>query len=277
MSDLILNKINSGILIIDNMSKLERLEKIQDKIKNNNGNMYLPKFPPNMISMCSRRIVYHLMRLPVILVTDPQLLRIFDNGNSVHERITSYFAASGCLSEHDYKICDEENRIGGYIDLILKLTPEEFSSIAPIDTPGNPFVIGEIKSANSNACYWIERKNEPSKKYVEQLQLYMHVTGIHTGVIIIERKDDQRLFTFYVKYDPNMVADLLEKVHTCLYNADNKIIPPREGSKKSSLCWSSENRAPMCPYYDICWSDTEGKDLIDKSMDNEVQVEDDYS
>jgi hypothetical protein len=261
--DLISRKLNTGIILLDNAAQEERKQKIAEK-KATPGYVPTPaNFPPNMISMCRRRIVYHLLRLPVIKITDPQLLRIFDNGTSCHERVTKYLAASmpGDI-RWDYKI--ENDRVKGYIDVIMKFSEEEYDEIDPNkDVPGRPFIVGEIKSANGNTCYWIERRNEPSKKFVQQLQLYMHITGIHKGVVIVERKDDQAIWPFYVDYDPVMVEELLEKVKFCLDCSDTRIIPKRDGTRRSNPCWSSEDKAPMCPYYDICWSETEGRDLID--------------
>jgi hypothetical protein len=263
--DLIASEINHGINIIELSKENERQQKREQAAKENPPKEKKPvTFPPNMISKCSRQIVYHLLRLPVQLVIEPKLLRIFDNGDKTHERTLSYMAAAGILHSWEVKVEDKDNRIKGYLDAMIKLEERDYiEEFGTLEIPGAPYLIGEIKSACSKECYWIERKNAPSKKYVQQLQLYMHATGIHKGVVIIENKDTQDLYTFYVDYDPAMVTELLSKVGQCLECADTKILPDREGTRKSNVCWLAEQKAPRCPFYDICWSETEGKDLIE--------------
>jgi hypothetical protein len=256
---IILDKLDKGALIEEQLEKEDRKRRREDKKAR--GEWRAPTFPPSMISKCEREIVYHLLDLPVTLITDPQLLRIFANGDDVHERIMRHLALEGCLHKYEWKASDKENRIEGSIDAVLRLTEQEYDTIDARDIPGRPYILAEFKSARTEACIRLE-SGKPTRKHVEQLQLYMHIKGIHKGVILVERKDDQQIFEFYIDYDPVMVGDLLYKVKYCLEHADRKELPPRGGTRRSSPCWYSKDRRPLCPYYNICWSETEGKDLI---------------
>jgi hypothetical protein len=249
--EIILRKIDSALLLSNQIDTEEHNSRAEG----------LVTFPPNMISKCEREIVYHLLRLPVTPVYDPQILRIFDNGHAVHERLLKYLAFDGSLKEHELKVYDEENRIKGYIDAIITLDEDDLTIVGQY--PGEPYVIAEFKSANSNECYWIEKNDMPSDKYVWQIQLYMHITGIHKGVILIERKDDQKIFEYWVNYDPQLVELLLDKVQRCLSYADQRILPDREGTRRGRPCWNGSRKSSMCKWYDICWSEDEGRRLID--------------
>jgi hypothetical protein len=266
-------------LILDkiNLASVEEYKREQEKRRNKysgvNSASHPVTFPPNMASKCRREIVYHMLRLPVVLELEPQVLRIFSNGNDVHLRIQRLLAESGCLWKFEYPMHDEASRIKGYIDLIMKFSEEEYNLIDERDIPGRPYILGEIKSANSDKCYWMERKGELEESYVNQAQLYMHGTGIHKACIIVERKDDQHIFDYYIDYDQELVSSLLDKVNFCLNHADNKKLPNREGSRKSFPCWYAKKNKPMCNYYDICWSETEGYDLIMAGNTGEEVIE----
>jgi hypothetical protein len=262
--DPVLELINNGALVLEQAKQQDRKAMIEEKIAANGGLPTLANFPPNMIGQCSRKCVYHMLRLPVEKVFDPRLLRIFDNGDDVHERLTKYLAASGGLWRYEMVVHDENLRIKGRLDNILKLDEDKYDLLdADKNIPGRPYLIGEIKSANNDTCRWMERDGEPNKKYVLQIMLYMHITGIHKGVIIVERKDDQVILgPYYVDYDPVIAKEALDKVATCIGHVDCHTLPPREGTRKSSTCWNYKAKQPCCDYYDICWSETEGMDLV---------------
>lgn len=144
-------------------------DKSQPYFRKSNG------FSPSATNECARRFVYLMGGVEIVPDVGPQLRRIFDNGDSVHERIVKYFREANILLATEERILSKPVPISGYIDAIVELD-------------ATPFIV-EIKSINDRGFEARKQMQKPKDDHYKQIQLYMHVRGIHQGLVWYENKN----------------------------------------------------------------------------------------
>jgi hypothetical protein len=128
---------------------------------------------------------------------EPRLLRVFDNGHSMHRRIQRYLREAGVLLETEVLIENREFEIRGHADGIVEI--------------GGVKGILEIKSINSQGFYGLF---EPKAEHLLKVNVYMFCTGLPRGVLLYENKNDQELKEFFVKQDQAVLDPVLAKIRT---------------------------------------------------------------
>jgi len=222
-------KIASHLLDKDAKSNVERAKKTE---------LEGPRFYPSSANKCSRYIVYDMLGYPKP-PKEPKLIRIMENGNSMHERYQTWFEEMGILVANEFPIKVPELRISGRLDSII--TTKDI-------IPGvDDVAIVELKSANDKKFAQMVKSNEPNPDYYAQIQLYMELLKIPYGLIFIENKNNQEILEFLVDYDPEFGKRLLEKVVMVNDCVTKKELPRREYIKSSYEC-------KWCDYHDTCWS-----------------------
>lgn len=218
------------------------------------------KFYPSSVGQCSRKIAYQMVGTP----SQPlpaRVLRILDNGTSMHSRYELLFAEMGILLASEVKISEESEdkaiaefcrkyHISGRTDAIIRVDDEVY--------------IVELKSASNNSFSRIRDSGEPKKEHYQQIQLYMHILGIHRGIILMENKDTQEIWEFPVHYDPEMATHILKTINMINESVANymasvelgnyerpyiqleHLFPDREYDKTSFEC-------RYCDFRSICW------------------------
>ncbi|WP_067923677.1 PD-(D/E)XK nuclease family protein [Alicyclobacillus shizuokensis] len=173
------------------------------------------KLHPSTIGMCQRKIVFEMMVVPRAL-DPPRLARVFDNGHKVHERYEQLFMDMGIGVAREVKL--EKGDISGHTDALIKL----YSFAAP---QGEYWLV-ELKSASSKSFEWMVKNNQPKKEHKAQLTFYMHLSGIHKGVILVENKDNQEIWEYEMEYDPVFGQQLEQKALWLIDLAKHRILPP---------------------------------------------------
>lgn len=171
------------------------------------------KIYPSSIHKCSKALCYELLGYEKPLL-DPRILRIMDNGNYMHERYQKMFKELGILVTEEAPIIYEELNISGRLDAIIMID--------------NNIAIAELKSCGENPFNKMKEANEPDPKYVAQIQLYMHITGVDLGVIYVENKNTQDVLEFWLSYDEEYCKKLLRKLKTVLAYVEKNSVIPRE-------------------------------------------------
>lgn len=125
----------------------------------------------------------------------PQLKRIFENGNFVHQRYYKYFAEMGILRAVEIKAIDDD-LFAGTADCILS------------DNSGVIWLV-DIKSCNS----WVFKKLKEMKP-AHKLQIlgYMHFMNINQGMVLYENKDDQDIKIFKIFLDDENSSLIKQKI-----------------------------------------------------------------
>lgn len=197
-------------------------------------------FHPSTIGFCSRKIAYIMHEFPAPDL-DPRVIRIFENGHSMHERFENWFDSMGIQIAAEVELSPDspdqaiaercrELDIRGKTDSLIEI--------------GGEYYLVELKSANDRMF-----KNflqEPKEQHVEQLQLYMYLSGVHQGFLLYENKNDQSLKEFLIEYDEEMVNRLREKILNVNEHVNNNTLPEREFTRSHWQC-------KYCDFSGICW------------------------
>ena len=124
------------------------------------------------------------------------LLRIFAEGNAVHEKWQNMFERAGIAR-------GIEDR--GYSKLFdLYMTPDAIIEL------NNKLYVVEIKSANTFS-YKNMKTSHPSGTH--QLQLYMHFLCIPRGFVLVEDKNTQEFKIFPVRYEPGLATPYVKRLY----------------------------------------------------------------
>jgi len=138
------------------------------------------------------------------------LRKVFDNGDSVHERYARYFAEMGVLVASEIDI-NANDIVKGRLDCII--------------TDGEKNYIVEIKSMN---LWSFQKLTEPLNSHIFQLQFYLYFSNLENGMILYENKNTQINKIFPVKLDKPLVESKLKELTELKEMIDNDIEPEQE-------------------------------------------------
>ena len=171
------------------------------------------------------------------------LIRIFEEGNAIHEKWQRLFIRGGLgkAEDMDFSKFYDEYEVGYTPDAILTINGEKY--------------VVEIKSVNT--YQFMKMTSHPTAK--KQVNMYMHFSGIHKGIILCEDKNTQQFKVFLVKYDPDVVAPYLERLEAVQYYKA-RVLEEGKMVKRCAQCTSKVcKRAIECPMRDACWNTGKGR------------------
>ena len=170
-------------------------------------------------------------------------LKIFAAGSSIHEKWQKMFT-----------VCSE--KIPGF--KLVRVEARSFSEKwklyftpdAIVEINEKNYIV-EIKSMNEWAYKSAMKSKNPHPSARKQLQLYMHLTGIHNGLILLENKNNQDFELFEVHYEYDEVVKYLDRLQEIKSEykdlVKNKIEPER-------ICKASTvKRAKECNMCKACF------------------------
>lgn len=162
------------------------------------------------------------------------LLRIFEEGNCVHEKWQNLFVNNGIA------VGIEDRAYSAFFDLYM--TPD-----AIIMLNGKQYVV-EIKSCNTFSYKHMVDKHPSGTK---QLQLYMHFLCIPRGFVLAEDKNTQEFKIFETEYEPGQAKPYIERLFKI---RDGKRRFEREGKLPPRCCSKPGiKRAQGCPFSGACF------------------------
>ena len=90
----------------------------------------------------------------------------------------------------------------------------------------------------------------PFASHLRQGNLYMHCRKVDRMVFIYEWKPTQQVKEFEVKFQPELIAEILDNCKTVMSHLEEDTVPERPtwASNKSS------NGCKYCPYKEACWN-----------------------
>jgi len=227
-------------------------------------------FHPSEFYQCVRYIAYKYYGAKSTRKIKPDLQRIFDNGDHMHQRYTDYFDNIGILygvwacknplcketygseeklgilkpsdkckkcgcEEYEYvelEAEDKEHMMRGHMDGVLKIAEE--------------FTVIDYKSMHSNQ---FSRLREPLDKHIIQLEIYLWLLDLKCGFLLYENKDSQKIKLFEVAYNENLINKILTRVKTLREIVESKRLPKRPFEKDSTKCTA-------CEFRTTCWKDS---------------------
>jgi hypothetical protein len=198
------------------------------------------KLHPSTIGMCQRRIAFDMLMVPK-MPTDPSKQRIFENGHSLHLRYETLFEKMGILVQAEMKL--EYGDISGHTDALIR--------IPSFIKPEGEYYLVELKSASSKSFKWMQENNQPKSEHRAQLMFYMHLSGVHKGIIFVENKDTQEVWEYHLDYDPQVGQQLMSKAQWLISLAKQRRVPDLPPKHTPSYY-----KCAQCPFNFYCHSDS---------------------
>ncbi len=174
---------------------------------------------------------------------NPSLLRIFEEGNAIHEKWQRMFLRAGYskVRHLDRTLYASNYKMYYTADIVCKIP--EFSSER---------MVGEIKSVNT--FQFQKMVKHPSAW--KQCQWYMHLLNIRKGFILCEDKNTQDFKLEIYDYDPDLVKPYIDRANNIVYSynklINNKVIPKRPATKEHES--PESKRCKTCHMKDACWN-----------------------
>ncbi len=207
------------------------IPKIHSFIQKSRKNKILTTISPWQIGHCSRQVAMAMLQYPQEKL-GPQQLLVFEHGNSMHERYQGYFEKMGILMAKELPLNSKsENQWTSHQCKILRIRGR---TDAVVKVDGVDYII-ELKSAKDKSFNNMKRYG-PYDSYQDQLQLYMFLTQIKKGLILIENKDNQDLAEFDFDYNEENASRLVKKINTINDYVMNLSLPPIELKPNSFDC-----------------------------------------
>jgi len=192
------------------------------------------RYYPSEIGGCIRKVWYGYFYPKEI---QPELLKIFEMGNMMHDFVVNVLESEKnkdvqlLQSEFPLKIETPDFVISGRVDdLVL------------VKASGKTVVV-EVKSTKG-----IDYVKEASEGHVMQLQLYMHATGIHNGIVLYVDKGNLQSKQFEIEYSKEEVDEIMKRFGQLHQLLTSKLLPIDEDKKNQKKNWLCR----FCEYSEKC-------------------------
>lgn len=203
---------------------------LENKGKEVQRDLGRPWFRCSEAGDCSREIAYRIKGIKS-LPTPPDKVRLLGDGDyhcasikSLFSRVTRVIGEEKAVSKR-IRVGNVVIEVRGHLDFISK------------DPVTKELFVVECKGINHFSFQELKKKGIVSPKYISQTQLYLYLSGIHKGLILIKNKNNSELYPHWIELDKREVIRLLHKfahIHYCLQQ--NKL-PQKEYQQGSKECW----------------------------------------
>lgn len=169
------------------------------------------------------------------------LLRIFEEGNAIHEKWQRLLIRGGYseATDLDYtQFCKK---------YMMSFTPDIICTV-PEFYDGQ--MIGEIKSVNTFSF----KKQTKHPSAWKQCQWYMHLTGIKKGFVLSEDKNTQDFRIEVYDYDPELVAPFVSRAEEIMYRYYRAIDDGKMVKRPDDASSPDCKRCKECAMRDACWN-----------------------
>ncbi|MCX6798609.1 MAG: PD-(D/E)XK nuclease family protein [Candidatus Diapherotrites archaeon] len=192
------------------------------------------RYYPSEIGNCLRKVWYSYKHP---LEVDPEKLKIFEVGNILHGFVVEVLKSEKnkevelLKSEFPLRIEAQGFVVSGRVDdLVL------------VKESGKSMVV-EVKSTKS-----VDYVQKADPKHLMQLQLYMHATGIHNGVVLYIDKTDLRSKVFPEEYSPEKAKEIMQRFAELHKLLSAGLLPLPEAKKSADMQWMCR----YCEYAEKC-------------------------
>lgn len=196
--------------------------------------------------------------------TPVNLMRIFEQGNAIHEKWQRLLirAGYGKAKDMDFTRFDD--------DYILSYTPD-VDCLIPEFFEGR--MIGEIKSVNT---YQFQKMIKHPSAW-KQCQWYMHLCikylkkkgtwngkDYTKGFVLSEDKNTQEFKLEVYDYDPTLIEPFASRADSIVYHYERVFEEKKMVARPNDATSSTCKRCAECFMRDACWNTGMGKIRIDK-------------
>lgn len=211
---------------------------IDNHLKREHKTKGIGRYYPSEIGMCLRKTWYSY-KFPMEM--KPDLLKIFEVGNIMHDFVVHVLKSEKnphvqlLKSEFPFQETIDDFTISGRIDnlLLIKASGKE--------------ILVEVKSTGD-----IGFVREAAPHNVVQLQLYMHLVGVHNGILLYIDKKNLQSKVFVVDYKKEEAEKILERFKLLHGALTEDKMPEPEARSASKTLWMCR----FCEYRDKCYAET---------------------
>lgn len=215
---------------------------------------------------CMKKIWYQFFP-DKFLVHDysPRLLRVFQNGDAVHERLSLYLKKHfGGLFQDEIDIPRDDLDVHGRCDGICFFDGEfvvvEFKSI-------NKKTVGKPEDSHLGQlmwylAMWIKRKKQllSGEVSVESIfDSWLISSLVIRGELIYESKQNNETYQFEIPFDNNFYLKVRSWFEELNYYVNNKKVPNIKkygvyGEKRFPCKWGRGLVSYKCPFWKVCYN-----------------------
>ena len=169
------------------------------------------------------------------------LMRIFEQGNAIHEKWQRMFIRAGYSKANDLDVTQFNKKFK------ISFTPDIICEI-PEFHDGK--MIGEIKSVNTFQFQHMTRHPSAWK----QCQWYMYLTGIHKGFVLSEDKNTQEFKLEVYDFDQSIVDPFIDRAEEIKYYYKRVMIEHKMVKRPTDAKKPDCKRCQSCPMRNACWN-----------------------
>ena len=173
--------------------------------------------------------------------TSVGLMRIFEEGNAIHEKWQRLFIRAG------WSTWDQLDFTQYSHEYMMSYTPDIICRIPEIC---DEEMVGEIKSVNTFQFKKMDRHPSAWK----QCQWYMYLKGLRRGFVLSEDKNTQDFKIELYEFDEKLIAPYIDRAEQIVYDYKRLLekhkMVKRPKDAKSSNC----KRCKECAMRDACWN-----------------------
>lgn len=177
------------------------------------------------------------------------LMKIFEEGNAIHEKWQRLFIRGGYSTANDLDVTqfNKKYRISFTPDIICRI-PEFYDGK----------MIGELKSVNTHQF----RKMNRHPSAWKQLQWYMYLSGIHKGFVLSEDKNTQETKIEIYDYDVNVVSQFIDRAEEIKFRYKKAMKEHKMVKRPEDATSPDCKRCKQCALINACWKINGGGILI---------------
>lgn len=177
------------------------------------------------------------------------LMKIFEEGNAIHEKWQRLFIRGGYSKAKDLDVTqfNKKYRISFTPDIICRI-PEFYDGK----------MIGELKSVNTHQF----RKMTRHPSAWKQLQWYMYLSGIHKGFVLSEDKNTQETKIEIYDYDVNVVSQFIDRAEEIKFRYKKAMKEHKMVKRPEDATSPDCKRCKQCALINACWKINGGGVLI---------------
>lgn len=177
------------------------------------------------------------------------LMKIFEEGNAIHEKWQRLFIRGGYSTANDLDVTqfNKKYRISFTPDIICRI-PEFYDGK----------MIGELKSVNTHQF----RKMNRHPSAWKQLQWYMYLSGIHKGFVLSEDKNTQETKIEIYDYDVNVVSQFIDRAEEIKFRYKKAMKEHKMVKRPEDATSPDCKRCKQCALINACWKINGGGVLI---------------
>lgn len=227
---------------LEQHTQLKTVSAIFDWHAKNRKSGHRPHLGGSQIGNPCSRALWYMFRWCDQAEFDGRMIRLFETGDLEEDRFVKELRAIGVTVWERDPDTGKQVRFTAH-DGHFALSLDGVAEGVP-DAPKKPHIV-EMKTANEKSFRATKSKGvkEAKPQYWAQVQVGMHLSGIHNCLFLMKNKNDDDLYGERIKYDPAEAMQLIAKAGEVIWSDK----PPEKLSNDPSFFGCK-----FCDYHAVC-------------------------